>query len=234
MRRLAPVLSCLLLAAKAAIACSVVVVTQTLPSSPNVLLTVLRDGALQQNVTLIVRLQMDGQPVRSPLSTDAQGRAELRNLAPGTYCIKATADPGLEANLCLAVSKGHDHGHSEFSLKLAPLPPAPPTLEEQLAQAAKSPPQVRAREFEGMVTDVTGASISHAEIVVYALRSGKEPSLIRLEADQDGRFSVPLSAGNYTAAFRSPGFRTRLLGFAIGPNESQELAPIVLQVGTCA
>jgi hypothetical protein len=233
MRALAPVLGCLLIAAKATIACSVVQVVETLPSSPNVRLTVLKDGTPQQNATLVVSLQINAQQVGPPLRTDPRGSAELRNLAPGTYCITATADPRLGADLCLVISKGHDRERSEFSLKLAPLPPPPPTLAEQLEQAAKSPLQARARKFEGIVTDVAGASIPHAGIVVYVVRSGKEPNLIRLDADLEGRFSLPLSPGNYTAAFQSPGFKTRLVGFAIGLEESQELAPIVLQVASC-
>ena len=233
MRTLVPALGCLLVAAKASIACSVVRVVETLPSSPNVRLTVLQDNTPQQNATLVVSLQINAQQVGPPLKTDARGSAELRNLAPGTYCITATADPRLGADLCLVVSKGRDRERSEFSLKLTPLPPTPPTLAEQLAQAAKSPPQARAREFEGIVTDVAGASISHASIVVYVDRAGKEPILIKLEAGEDGRFFIPLSPGKYTAAFQSPGFTTRLVGFAIGAEESQELAPIVLQVGSC-
>lgn len=233
MRALAPALGCLLIAARATIACSVVQVLETLPSSPNVRLTVLKDGTPQQNATLVVTLQTTAQKVGPQLTTDARGNAELRNLAPGTYCITATADPRLGAELCLVVSNGHDNQRSEFSLKLAPLPPPPPTLAEQLEQAAKSPPQVRAREFEGIVTDVTGARIARAGLVVYVHRSEKKPNLIRLEADEEGRFSVPLIPGRYTAAFQSTGFRTRFVGFEIGPDESQEAASIVLQIGSC-
>jgi hypothetical protein len=194
---------------------------------------VLKDGTPQQNATLVVTLQTNAQEVGPALKTDARGSVELRNLAPGTYCITATVDPKLGADLCLVVSNAHDRKRSEFSLKLAPLPPPPPTLGEQLEQAAKSPPQVRAREFEGIVTDVTGAHIPRAGVVVYVHRSEKKPNLIRLEADDEGRFSVPLNPGSYTAAFQSPGFKTRFVVFEVGPEESQESMPIVLQVGSC-
>ena len=198
MRAVLPTLGCLLIAAKVSIACSVVQVVETLPSSPNVRLNVLKDGTPLQGVTLVVRLQVNTRQAGPPLKTDARGSAELPKLVPGTYCIASTADPRLGADLCLVVSNGHGHERNEFSLKLVPLPPPPPTLEEQLAQA-------RAREFEGSVTEVTGASIPHAKTVVYVLRSGSEPSLISLEADQEGRSSVPLSPGSYSAAFQSPG-----------------------------
>jgi hypothetical protein len=233
MRVLAPLLNCLLIAAKATLACTVVEVVETHPSSPNVRLTVLRDGIPQGDATLVVRLQSNAQEVGPPLTTDKRGNAELRNMAPGTYCVTAAADPRLGASLCLVVSKGQDGKRSEFSLKLLPLPPPPPTLAEQLEQTSKSPLQVRARKFEGTVTDVTGASIPHVRIVVYVPRSGTELNLIKLEADEEGRFSLPLSPGSYAVAFQSPGFRTRFVGFAIGPEEPPELGPIVLQVGTC-
>jgi hypothetical protein len=194
---------------------------------------VLKDGTPQQNATLVVTLQTNAQEVGPALTTDARGSAELRNLVPGTYCITATADPKLGAIVCVVVSNAHDRKRSEFSLKLVPLPPAPPTLAEQLEQAAKSPPQVRAREFDGIVTDVTGAHIPRAGIVVYVHRSEKKPDLIRLEADEEGRFSVPLNPGSYAAAFQSPGFKTRFVVFEIGPEESKESVPIVLQVGSC-
>ena len=236
MRAVLPALGCLLIAARVSIACSVVQVVEilpALPSSPNVRLNVLKDGTPLQGVTLVVSLQVKTRQAGSPLKTDARGSAELQNLVPGTYCITATADPRLRADLCLVVSNGHGHERNEFSLKLVPLPPPPPTLAEQLAQAAKLPPQARAREFEGSVTEVTGASIPHAKTVVYVLRSGSEPSLIRLEADQESRSSVPLSPASYSAAFQSSGFRTRFVGFAIGPDQAQKLAPVVLQVGSC-
>jgi hypothetical protein len=157
----------------------------------------------------------------------------LRNLALGTYCINATADPKLGAVLCLVVSNTHDRKRSEFSLKLAPLPPPPPTLAEQLERAVKSSPQVRARAFEGVVTDVVGAPIPRAGLAVYVHRPGKKPNLIRLEADPMGRFSVPLNPGSYTAAFQSPGFQTRFVDFEVDPDESQDSVPIVLQIGSC-
>lgn len=233
MRVPAAVLGCLLIAAKAAIACNVVEVVETLPSSPNVRLTVLKDGIPQQNVKLVATLQTNGQKVGPALTTDTHGAAELLDLAPGTYCITATADARLGADLCLLVSKGHVPERSEFSLKLAPLPPPPPTLAEQLENAAKSPPQVRARRFEGIVTDMVGAPIPRAGVVVYVRSSEKKPNLIRLETDEEGRFSVPLNPGSYAAAFQSPGFATRFVGFEIGAAEPQESAPIVLQVGSC-
>jgi hypothetical protein len=157
----------------------------------------------------------------------------LHNLVPGTYCINATADPKLGAVLCLVVSNTHDRKRSEFSLKLAPLPPAPPTLADQLEQAAKSPPEARAREFEGIVTDVSGAPIPRAGLVVYVHRPEKKQNLLRLEADAEGRFSIPLNPGRYIAAFQSPGFKTRVVAFEIGPDESQESVSIVLQIGSC-
>jgi hypothetical protein len=233
MRALALASGCLLIAAKATIACSVVQVVETFPSSPNVRLTVSKDGNPQQGATLVVTSQTNGQEVGPAVTTDARGSAELRNLAPGTYCIAAAASPKLGAVLCLVVSNDHDHKRSEFSLKLMPLPPPPPTLAEQLEEAAKSPPQVRAREFEGIVTDVTGAHIPRAGVVVNVHRSEKKPNLIRLEADEEGRFSVPLNPGSYAVAFQSPGFKTRFVVFEIGPEESQGSAPIVLQIGTC-
>jgi hypothetical protein len=233
MRALATALGCLAIAAEATIACSVVEVLDTHPSSPNVRLTVLKDGIPQQNATLVVTLQTNAQEVGPALTTDARGSAELRNLAPGTYCITATADSKLGAVLCLVVSNAHDRKRSEFSLKLVPLPPTPPTLAEQLEQVAKSSPQVRAREFEGIVTDVTGAHIPRAGVVVYVHRSEKKSNLIRLEADAEGRFSVPLNPGSYAAAFQSPGFKTRLVVFEIGPEESQKSVSITLQVGAC-
>ena len=233
MRALAPALGCLLIAAKAAMACNVVQVVETLPSSPNIRLTVLKNGTPQQNATLVVSSQINAQQIGPTLTTDARGSAELRSLAPGTYCITATADPRLGADLCLAVLNSRDRKRSEFSLKLAPLPPPPPTLAEQLEQAAKLPPQVRARQFEGVVTDVTGASIRGAGLVVYVPRSGEKANLIKLEADAEGRFSVPLNPGRYAAAFQSPGFKTRFVGFEIGPDESWAIVPIVLQIGSC-
>jgi len=233
MRALAPALGFLLISAEATFACSVVEVVETLPSSPNVRLTVLRDGTPQQNATLVVTWQANGQEVRPALTTDARGSAELQNLSPGTYCINATADPNLGAVLCLVVSNAHHRKRSEFLLKLVPLPPSPPTLAEELERALKSPPQARARAFEGIVTDVAGAPIPRAGLVVYVRRSGEKPSLVRLEADADGRFSAPLNPGSYAVAFQSPGFQTRFVGFEIGPNESQESVPIVLQIGSC-
>jgi len=233
MRALVPALGCFLIAAQATIACSVVQVVETRPSSPNVRLTVLKDGTPQQNATLVVTLQMKAQQVGPTLRTGSRGTAELRNLAPGTYCVTVTADPRLGADLCLDVLKAHDRKRSEFSLKLAPLPPPPPTLAEQLEEAAKSPPQVRARQFQGVVTDVVGASIRGAGVVVYVPRSGEKPSLIKLEADEDGRFSMPLNPGRYAAAFQSSGFKTRFVSFEIGPDESQAIVPIVLQIGSC-
>jgi len=233
MRAVLPTLGCLLSAAKVSIACSVAQVVETLPSSANVRLDVLPDGTPLQGVTLVVSLQLNARQVGPPPKTDARGSAELQNLAPGTYCITAIADPKLGADLCLVVSNGHDHERNEFSLKLVPLPPPPPTFEEQLAQAAKLPLLARARELEASATDVTAASIPHAKTVVHVLRSGSEPSLISLEADQEGRSSIPLSPGSHSTAFQSPGVRTRFLGFAIGPDEAQKLAPVVLQVGSC-
>jgi hypothetical protein len=233
MRALALALGCFLIAAKATIACSVVQVVETLPSSPYVRLTVLKEGTPQQNAMIVVILQMNAQQVGPALKTDARGTAELRNLAPGTYCITATADHRLGGDLCLDVLKGHDRERTDFSLKLAPLPPPPPTLAEQLEQAAKSPPEVQAREFKGIVTDVAGASIRRAGIVVYVERPGEKPRLIRLEADEEGRFSVPLNPGRYTAAFQSSGFKTRFVSFELGPDESQAIVPVVLQIGSC-
>jgi hypothetical protein len=221
------------MAPNATIACNVVQVVETRPSSPNVRLTVLKDGIPQQNATLVVTLQMNAQQVGPALRTGSRGTAELRNLAPGTYCVTVTADPRLGADLCLDVLKAHDRKRSDFSLKLAPLPPPPPTLAEQLEEAAKSPPQIRARQFQGVVTDVVGASIRGAGVVVYVPRSGETPSLIRLEADEDGRFSMPLNPGRYAAAFQSSGFKTRFVSFEIGPDESQAIVPIVLQIGSC-
>jgi hypothetical protein len=149
---------------------------------------VLKDGTPQRNATLVLTLQTNGQEVGPALTTDVRGHAELHNLVPGTYCINATADPKLGAVLCLVVSNTHDRKRSEFSLKLAPLPPAPPTLADQLEQAAKSPPEARAREFEGIVTDVSGAPIPRAGLVVYVHRPEKKQNLLRLEADAEGRF----------------------------------------------
>jgi hypothetical protein len=236
MRVLALPLCCLLVAPKAMLACSVAIQTETLPSFPNVRLTVLKEGTPQRKVRLVVAAQINGQQVGPAFTTDARGIVELRNLAPGMYCITAIADPRLGAGLCLLVSNGHDRNRSEFSLKLAtlpPPPPPPPTLEEQLKEATKSAPQVRVREFKGTVSDMSGAYISHAGLVVYVHPAEQESNLIRLEADEQGQFSVPLNPGSYTAAFQSPGFRTRYVGFTIGPDASQDSASIVLQVGSC-
>ena len=233
MRVLGLALGCFLVAAKATIACSVVQVVDTRPSSPNVRLTVLKDGTPQQNATLVVTLQMNAQQIGPALRTSSRGTVELRNLAPGTYCIVATADPRLGADLCLDVSKAQDRKRSEFSLSLAPLPPPPPTLAEQLEQAAKSGPEIHAREFGGIVTDMTGAAIRGAGVVVYVSRSGEKPSLIKLEADEGGRFSAPLDSGRYAAAFQSSGFKTRFVSFEIGADQSQVMVPIVLQIGSC-
>lgn len=177
---------CCLLAAKAALACTVAIEPGTLPSFPNVRLTVLKEGTPQRNVKLVVTTQINAQQVGSEFTTDARGTAELRSLAPGTYCITATADQRLGADLCLLVSRGHGRKRSEFSLKLTTLPPAPPTLEEQLKEAAKSAPQVQVREFKGTVSDITGAYIPHAGLVVYVHPAEKESNLIRLEADEEG------------------------------------------------
>jgi hypothetical protein len=233
MRVLVSVLGCLLSTASASIACSVVQVAETLPSSPNARLTVSKDGAPQLNAMLVITLQGNAQQLGPVLITDARGNAELQNLAPGTYCITATAAPRLGADLCLVVSKAHDRKRSEFSLKLTPLPPPPLTLAEQLENAAKSPPQVRARKFEGIVLDAGGGRIPRTAVVVYVHGPAKNPNLIKLEADEEGRFSAPLNPGSYTAAFQSNGFKTRFVGFEIGPDESQQTEPIVLQVGAC-
>jgi Carboxypeptidase regulatory-like domain len=233
MKAVVPVLGCLLIAAEATIACSVVEVVETLPSSPHVLLTVLKDGTPQQNAKLVVTLQANGQQVGPALSTSARGSAELRRLAPGTYCISAAADPRLGAVLCLAVSNAHERKLSEFSLKLVPVPPPQPTLQESLERRAKSSPEIRARAFEGMVTDVTGSPILRAEVFVYAQHSMKKAVLTKSVADGEGRFSVPLNPGSYVAAFQSPGFKKRIVSFEVGPEEPQGPVPIMLQIGEC-
>ena len=234
MRALILALSLVVIAAQATSACSVVEVMDVRPSSSNVQLTVLKNGAPQPNATLVVTFQKDGQQVGPALTTDSAGRAELRNLIVGTYCIAATADETLGAKLCLAVSNARDRKRSDFSLSLAPQSPPPPTFAEQLEQTAKSAPEIRTRVFEGIVTDVAGGHIPHTWIAVYAQHSNERSSIIRLVADQEGRFSAPLNPGLYTAAFQLPGFKTRLLGFEVAPEEPKKAMSIVLHVGSCS
>jgi hypothetical protein len=233
MRMLGLAPGCFLVAANVTVACGVVQVVDTQPSSPNVRLTVLKDGTPQGNATFVVRWQMNGQPIRPALRTNSHGTVELRNLAPGTYCISVTADPRMGADLCLEVSKTQGRKRTKFSLSLAPLPPPPLTLAELLEQAAKSAPEMHTREFRGIVTDVAGAAIRGTAVMVYVSRVGEKPSLIKLEADENGRFSALLDSGIYAAAFQSPGFKTRFVSFEIVADQSQAMVPIVLQIGSC-
>jgi len=132
MRALVPALGCLLVAANASIACSVVRVVETLPSSPTSD-SPLFAGQYSSAECDACRQFTDKRPTTRATTEDGRSR-QCRVAEPGSRHLLHHCHSGSEvgADLCLVVSKGHDRERSEFSLKLTPLPPTPPTLAEQL------------------------------------------------------------------------------------------------------
>jgi hypothetical protein len=229
MRALTITAACLFVAALACGEC-VIVVAPARPSYQNVRLEVSRNGKPQQNVTLTVVWQFNGKLARPAITTDVHGIAKLENLPPGDYCINATAAPRLADTLCLNVSKTSDARLSQFSMLLSPVPPPPPTLEERVQEVEKRPIELRGQTLKGLVTDISGAGIPHAEIAVYPRGSVKTQNPTKLSADDDGGFSAQLDPGTYTAVFQSQGFSTRFVAVEIAPEAPKQNMTVTLQI----
>ena len=213
----------------AAAECSVVVVSETKPSSRNAKITVLRDGKAQANVNLIVNL-----PERHgtwSFVTDSRGMAKLHHLPIGTSCITANADGGLQAGLCLDVSGKSLRGASLFTMSLSPGWPRLPSLEDELNAAQKTTPIERVSQLNGVVVDPAGAGIFNAEIAIYKHGSRPPNPLTKLKTNEEGQFAASLDPGTYTVVIQRPGFKTDLFVIEISPGNGEGKIQRILKIG---
>jgi hypothetical protein len=212
--------------------CSVVVVLNVQPSSENVRIKLLHDGKPVRDVKIEV-LMADEQP-RLSLTTNEHGAATLPTLPPGRYHIVATAaSGGLGADLVLDVSKSKKKKTSLFSMDLFVRPPPPPALADKIAVAEGIGPGERLQEFQGAVSDPSGAVAQGAKVAIFQRGSLGKAQVARTTSDATGHFSAHLEDGSYTAIFQLPGFSTQIQVFEIAGNGDKKDLQIVLQVASC-
>jgi hypothetical protein len=167
------------------------------------------------------------------LATDQRGLAVVSRLRPGRYHIVALSPDRLDtAVLYMEVPEKAAAQTSSFLIDLTASDLGPPiTLAAPAVNTA--PINDYIRQFKGVVSDVTGAVIPKAQVQVYRRGEEVKEPVAKLRADVSGRFSAQLAPGAYVAFLESPGFKTRIVGFEIGPQLQAKDLQIQLVVGGC-
>lgn len=197
------------------------------PSVQNARITVLLDGKPQKDVKLTVTTT-DGQPKVS-LVTDSSGVVRLPTLVPGNYCVVAlVAPPTRRSEICLAISRRH--GKRKFSMILIAANPPPPTFEEKV-QAAETMPAEKVSRLAGVVQDVLGAAIAHAEVEVMPRGSRDLARAKKTATDEAGRFAWNLEPGSYTVILKAPGFETKILAVDVETSTRKNNVVVRMEVG---
>jgi 5-hydroxyisourate hydrolase-like protein (transthyretin family) len=205
---------CLLLWMTPACPCSVQVNASPKKSSQNVVLTVLFEGKPREGAKVEVyrcRKQIDESPQLSLIS-DADGAVKLSALAPGEYCIIASAGLDLRSDLDIRVSPRSQETTS-FSMELAPS--QSPTFDQQIAAVEQKPIAARLPAFSGVVRDPLGTAISGVSIEIQKKGTQGKKRVTEVKSGKDGTFSSSLADGAYIAIFSFPGFSTQLVSFEI-------------------
>jgi hypothetical protein len=210
----------------------VVVVPVSRPSKQNAHVWVTVDGkpAARLPIRLEITLFPSGKKSETQFTTDEYGAFNLPRLAVGQNCVTADAEPRLNASMCLDVTAAHDSTATEFHLELTALPPPPPTLEELVKQHKKSPIELSSSAFVGTVTDQTAAGIMKAEITVFRRDAVAKSDHLKIQADEDGKFTAVLEPGTYTMVVMAQGFSTRFVGVEIKQDAPKEEMSIELKI----
>jgi hypothetical protein len=162
--------------------CSVTVNGPPAKSSRNVVVTTLFEGKPRKGVKVEIyrcRKQMEANPSFT-LITGEDGTVAPPALSPGEYCIVASADLNLVADLELRVSSHFKEKTSSFSMELVAR--RFPTWEQQLATADQMPVEDRVQKFSGTVRDQTRSAISGVSIEIvqgHARQRARGPAGIR-------------------------------------------------------
>ncbi len=151
--------------------------------------------------------------------TDANGVAELPELAVGDYDVGVTVND--VATSFIQISVGNKNEVSAFKLDVG----------SQLERVESVPVTSHVAAFQGVARDPGGAAISGPIVVVRKGSQGRDV-VLRTKTDAQGRFSVDLSEGSYIAVFFSPQFRPAIVPFQLMKEGSKELQ-VTLNVASC-
>jgi hypothetical protein len=97
----------------------------------------------------------------------------------------------------------------------APNPPAPATLEGQIAQAEKGIVRERIWFYRGVVEDPSGKRMRGVKIDIFRSGSGGKNPMASTQSDSHGHFLVHLTNGEYTAVMQAKGFSPLIYIFEI-------------------
>ncbi|HEY2117840.1 MAG TPA: carboxypeptidase-like regulatory domain-containing protein [Candidatus Acidoferrum sp.] len=159
------------------------------------------------------------------------GSIALPQLAPGSYLASVKSAEDIGATLCVNIGSDPSLQKSVFTLKLNPLSPPNPTLDELLATAKSKGVAQRVKELRGVVIDPAGMGIPGVIITGYkdGIQNKKHTRAIR--SDKAGDFALYLSEGQYVVSFEVAGFKTRFITVEIAKDGEEKGVPVVLQFG---
>ena len=163
---------------------------------------------------------------RMSVSTDKEGVARLKVSRPGEYLVTAKTADALGAEIILAVAKGKQKTESSFTLNLV-------GFEDKIG-AAENAAAIKVRQFDGIVTDPSGAGLAQAKIEVFKKGSRGKLQTATRESDTAGHFFAQLPEGFYTAVFDTYGFSTCIVFFEIAKGDDSTAAKdltIMLHLG---
>ena len=211
-----------LFGASCAMANTVVVVRNYLPSSSTPCFTTLKNDEPVSGVELVLYQNRNGMRALLWKSvTSKDGTACSPELVDGQYEIYANLGRRT-AEVDIQVNKNNDF--SRFPMTLV--------LPDQLRAAAESPVKIWMQDFRGVAKDTIGAVIPLVKIEVFRKEADDfgDEVITEGETNGQGRFSVELKAGTYVAIFTYPGFNLTAFPFAIDPKGWKGLE-LTMQVG---
>jgi hypothetical protein len=221
-RSVAIAVSLLFLACPAATPETVVVGSQYLRSSPIVELTVMRRAEAVKGVPVVFYRYDRSDEIQFWVgATGANGRLLPPRLSPGRYRISADAGKR-SATLYLDVTK-EEKPVTRFEMRLV--------RQDGLDGAEDAPTAAWIEDFRGAVFDQSGALVPQTQIEIFRRDDVDGGPLLQMRSDENGGFAAHLDSGTYLAAFRAPGFKTRVLAFEVTAKGETELR-ITLEVGS--
>jgi hypothetical protein len=201
------------------------------PSSQRARITIDLNGRLARDVKVVVTT-LGYRHIKS-LAVGQAGLVVLPRLSPAQYLVTASAQRNQSGSICLEMSDQKGSEISSFPLTLHPVPPPSPTLEQALRGAGKTAPSENIQQFNGVVVDPSGATISGTAIQIFpkGVRVSDDKRSIKVLSGSMGEFSVELTDGVYTALFMSPGIKQKIVTFEISRRGAASGLRITLQLG---